>query len=108
MTNQIFKKHIPNEILYNFFNKIALKIENYYIIDNNAYKKILYYELIDEFTDSIINYYHISKQYYVTRKFTYKSFTNLIRQICKFNNIHYSTEMKYNESMYNIIFQIYY
>ena len=38
---------------------------------------------------------------------TYKSFTNIIRQICKQNLIQYTTEMKYNESKYNIVFKIY-
>jgi len=108
MPNQIFKKQVPNDILYNLFEKIALKTEDYYIIDNNAYKKLLYFKLLEEFVESIIGFYHISKQYYVTRKFTYKSFSNIIRQICKYNNIQYTTEMKYNESMYNIIFKIYY
>lgn len=108
MTNQIFKKHVPNEILYNLFNIIALKNENYYLIDNTAYKKILYHELSESFLESILEYYHTSKQFYVTRKFTYKSFTNIIRQICKFNNIQYLSEMNYNDSMYNIIFKIYY
>ena len=108
MTNQIFKKHVPNEILYNLFEVIGLKYEKYYIIDNTAYKKILYHNLTNGFIESIIEYYHMSKQFYVTRKFTYKSFTNIIRQICKFNNIQYLSEMKYNESIYNIIFKIYY
>lgn len=108
MPNQIFKKAIPNEILYNLFEVIGLKKEKYYIIDNTAYKKILYHNLTNGFIESIIEYYHMSKQFYVTRKFTYKSFTNIIRQICKFNNIQYLSEMKYNESIYNIIFKIYY
>jgi len=107
MTNQIFKKNVPNELLFTLLDKICFKTDEYHLIDNNAYRKLLFYNLDKEFVDDILNYYHLSKQFYILRKMTYKSFTNIIRQICKQNLIQYNTEMKYNESKYNIVFKIY-
>tara|TARA_Y100000389_G_C17040565_1_gene307927 strand:+ start:226 stop:555 length:330 start_codon:yes stop_codon:yes gene_type:complete len=107
MTNQIFKKNVPNELLFTLLDKICFKTDEYYLIDNNAYRKLLFYNLDKEFVDDTLNYYHLSKQFYILRKMTYKSFTNIIRQICKQNLIQYTTEMKYNESKYNIVFKIY-
>ena len=107
MTNQIFKKNVPNELLFTLLDKICFKTDEYHLIDNNAYRKLLFYNLDKEFVDDLLNYYHLSKQFYILRKMTYKSFTNIIRQICKQNLIQYITEMKYNESKYNIVFKIY-
>ena len=108
MTNQIFKKNVPNDLLFTLLDQICFKTDTYYFIDNNAYRKLLFYNLDKEFTDDLLEYYHLSKQFYVLRKMTYKSFTNIIRQICKQNSIQFNTEMKYNESKYNITFNIYY
>jgi hypothetical protein len=54
------------------------------------------------------DFYHYGKQFYVTRQMTYKSFTNIVRQICKNASIMHTSQMKYNESKYNIIFYIYF
>jgi hypothetical protein len=39
MSSQIFKKPIPNELFFNLLNDIAFKIDNYYMINNDSYKK---------------------------------------------------------------------
>ena len=38
-----------------------------------------------------LTYYHNSKKKYLERKLTYNSFTTVLRQICNFNNITYTT-----------------
>jgi hypothetical protein len=108
MTNQIFKKSVPNDILFTLLDQICLKTDSYYLIDNNAYKKLLFYNLDKDFQEQLKTYYYSSKQFYILREMTYKSFTNIIRQICKYNSISYTTDMKYNESKYTIIFNIFY
>jgi hypothetical protein len=45
--------------------------------------------------------------FYLERKMVYNSFTNIVRQICKLNNIMFTSQIKYNESKYNIDFFIY-
>ena len=105
---QIFRKEIPNEILFNLLEQICLKTTKYYLIDINTYKKLLYHELHIPFLDTLIEYYHESKRFYIKRNVSYNSFINIIRQICKNNNIVFSSQIKYNKSKYNIDYFIFY
>jgi hypothetical protein len=108
MSSQIFKKKIPPEILFTLLDKICIKTEKYYLFDMNAYRKLLFYDLNTDFCKNIKEYYFSGKLFYLERKMTYNSFTNIIRQICKNANVMYTSQIKYNESKYNINYFIYY
>jgi hypothetical protein len=108
MSNQIFKKSLPVDILFELLDQICLKTEKYYLIDLNAFKKMVFLKLNEPFLTLLSEYYHSSKQFYLTREFTYNSFTNIIRQICKNNAIMFTSNIKYNESKYNIDYFIYF
>jgi hypothetical protein len=96
-------------MLFDLLDEICLKTDKYYLVDMNAYRKIMYnQERCAKFITDILEYYHSSKQFYVTRKISYNSFTNVVRQICKSNNIMFTSQIKYNESKYNIDFFIYF
>ncbi len=107
MLNQIFKTQISIQLLFELLEKVCIKTEKYYLVDMNAYRKLVYYNYYEPFSKLILNNYHLSKQFYITRKLTYNSFTNIIRQICKSNNIMFTNQLKYNESQYNIDYMIY-
>lgn len=108
MKNQLFRKQIPSQIVFELLEKICLvKTETYYLINHNAYKKLLFYKYEQPFLDEIIHYYYFSKQFYVTRPLSYKSFINLIRQICNNSNIQYTSLIKYSDSDYDIQYTIY-
>ena len=49
MSKQIFKKKAPNNILFELLDKVCLKTQNYYLFDNNAYKKMVYNNLHADF-----------------------------------------------------------
>ena len=70
MSNQIFKKTVPNNILFDLLENVSLKTDKYYLIDVNAYRKILFHELQHGFCDSLKEYYHLGKQFYLERPFT--------------------------------------
>ena len=108
MSSQIFKQPIPKDTLYQLLEQICLKTNKYYVIDMNAYRKMQFNNLQDDFCSNILPYYHLGKQFYVNREMTYNSFTTIIRQICKYHAIMFSSQIKYNESKYNINYQIYY
>ena len=108
MFYQIFRRQVPFELLANLLEKICLKTDKYYLIDANAFKVMMYNRYHEDFCIAILEYYHASKAHYVTREFTYKSFTNIVRQICKSNAIMYTSQMKYEKSQYNIDFLIYF
>lgn len=106
--SQIFCQPVDINILFELLDKICLKKEKYYVVDNNAFRKLIFHNYHTEFMDKIVDFYHLSKQFYVTRKITYKSFTNIVRQICKLNNIMFTSEIKYSESNYSIDYYVFF
>jgi hypothetical protein len=88
--------------MYELLEKTAAKNETSYVIDIITYKKIKYENLHIDFIEKIKDYYHHSKRYYVDRVFSYNSFTNILRQICKLNNIPFSKNITYSNSKHYI------
>lgn len=107
MSTQIFKNFIPNEILFKLLDEICLKNDKHYIFNTNSFKKGLYNNSIIEFIEYCKPYYHNSKKKYLERKLTYNCFSTIIRQICNFNKITYTSQIKYDKSKYDIIYYIY-
>ena len=108
MYSQIFKNAIPNELLIKLLDDIAVKTEKYYILNNSSYKKGMFNNIIAKFIEDCKLYYHISKRKYLERKLTYNAFITIIRQICNFNKITYTSQIKYDKSTYDIIYNIYF
>ena len=106
MSSQIFKTSIPNNIFLNFLEDIALKNNNKYIINTICYKKGIYNGTIEKFIELCKPYYYLSKRKYLERKLTYSSFITIIRQICNYNKITYTSQIKYDKSTYEIIYYI--
>jgi hypothetical protein len=107
MSSQIFKNTIPNQTLIKLLDDIAIKTEKCYVLNNNSYKKGIFNESIVNFINECKSYYHLSKRKYLERKLTYNSFITIIRQICNFNKITYTSQIKYDKSTYDIIYYIY-
>ena len=109
MTNQIFKSNIPNNILFDFLEQIYLfKNDNYYTISSTSFKKASFLNLIESFCKNIKNYYHISKHHYITREINYNRLMTIIRQICKYNKIPITSNIKYDKSKYSIQYYIFF
>lgn len=105
--SQIFKSNIPITMLIDLFEKICIKCDNHYILNNNAYKKGIFNGDVQQFLKDCIPYYYISKRKYLTRTLNYNHFITIIRQICKHLNIKYNTKIRYEKSTYDIIYNIY-
>ena len=108
MSNQIFKKNVPTEMLFTLFDSICAKNDKYYILNSEAFKRGLFQESISNLLSECNKYYHISKKKYLERKLTYNTFTTVLRQICKFNSITYTSQIKYDKSNYDIFYYIYF
>ena len=108
MSSQIFKNKIPNEELLNLLEEISVKTDKCYIMNNIAYKKGIFNGAIHRFLEKCKPYYHISKRLYLERKLNYNTFITILRQICNFNKITYTSQIKYDKSNYDIIYYIYY
>ena len=102
----LFVKPVPIELLLELLDKICTKTDHFYMVDMNAYRKMIFHQYHTPFCESLTQYYHVSKRYYLTREFTYNSFTNILRQICKSNKHYFYTDLKYDYSIYTILFYI--
>lgn len=107
-SSQIFKNMVPTEKLFELLDKICAKESTFYVVDNNAYKKGMFNNSISEFFEFCKPYYYISKRKYLEREITNKSFLTIIRQICKANEITYTSQITYNKSEYDIIYCVHY
>jgi len=107
MSSQIFKKPIPNQLLIDLLDSIAIKSEKWYVLNNNSFKKGLFNNIINKFIDDCKPYYYLSKHKYLERKINYNSFITIMRQICRYNKITYTSQIKYDKSTYDIVYYIY-
>lgn len=107
MSTQIFKKNVPNTTFFNLLESICMKNEKHYTFTIDSFKKGIYDESIPKFIVECTPYYHISKRRYLEKKLTYNCFTTILRQICNFNHIKYTSQIKYDKSTYNIIYYFY-
>jgi len=106
MPNQIFKSAIPNADLFQLLHNICSKTEKYYVVNNPAYKRGIFNGEIVKFMDLCKPFYHNSKRHYLERKLNYKSFVTVLRQICKCNNIPYTSKIMYDKSSYDIVYYV--
>ena len=115
--SKIFKKKIPPELLYHLLDELCTKTiredekQNYYLFCPDAFRKGMYLDKITSFLKHLQDeeYYHLSqKKYIIQDPITYNGFTTIIRQICKSNNIAFSSQIQYLQSNYSILYKIYY
>ena len=107
MSTQIFKSQLPKSLLFDLLDKICLKNDKHYTFNSDSFKKGVYTEDIPNFFNECKPYYHISKRKYLEKKITYKSFTTVLRQICNYNKITYTSQIKYDKSTYDILYYVY-
>lgn len=104
---QIFRNIPEPSILYKLLEQISYKKNGGYIVDINVYKKLLFHNLHVDFLSELMDYYYVSKQFYLTRPFTYKVFSTILRQLCNGSNITIKSRVLYIESIYTTEYTIY-
>ena len=104
--NIIFRKKVPLEYFFSFLEKLCPNSKEYYMIDKIVFSKMIRNNLHNDFLDFILQFYHESKKFYVTRELNYNSFGNIIRQICHLHSLSFLTNKIYNHSQYTIRYVI--
>ena len=107
METQIFKKTIPKEFIINFLEKICDNTNDYLLLNKAAFRKSEFHNLLSPFLEELKEYYHKSKQFYLTRKLSYNYFLTIIRQICKNSKIRYENKVIYTKSLYDVTYHIF-
>jgi hypothetical protein len=108
MHNQIFRIKYPASHLFRFLEQFCLKTEKYYLFDINSYKKMIFHKLHENFLETLIYYYRLSKHYFITRNITYSSFITILKHICKNDDIVFTSNITYDKSKSYSNYQIYY
>tara|TARA_B110000008_G_scaffold164490_1_gene164809 strand:- start:831 stop:1160 length:330 start_codon:yes stop_codon:yes gene_type:complete len=105
--SQLFQKKYEKDHFYEFLNKYC-NLENKKIIFNKAsLKRAKIDNAIEPFLIELKNFYFPSKQFYLERDPVYKNIATIIRQICKYLQIAYTSRIKYSKSKYEIMYIIY-
>jgi hypothetical protein len=107
-TSSIFKLSMNPHILYDVLDKITVKDEKGYTMNENSFKLLQYYKdtLYTDFIEQLVPYYHISKRHYLHRELTYNAFTTIMRQICKGCGIPIQRRDRYDVSKYNVEYKV--
>jgi len=105
--SQIFKKEISSDCLFNFLQQCCVVNKNKYIFNKASYKKAQLLKIIQPFCQELKEYYFKSKQYYLERNMSYKNIITVIRQVCKFTKIPFTSDIKYSKSKYEITYYIF-
>jgi len=108
MSSQIFKQQIPTDLLFSLLELVTIKNDKHYTFDVISFKKGVFSQIIADFLIKCKPYYYASKYKYIDRKLTYNSFTTILLQICNYNKIVYTSQIKYDKSDYNIVYYIYF
>jgi hypothetical protein len=105
--SQIFKYAYPKSDFFLFLEKFCELNNNQYVFSKESLKRIKIEKDELEFCENLKKYYYKSKYYYLERDKTYKNFITIIRQICKFHHIPFTSNIKYSKSKYEIKYFIY-
>jgi hypothetical protein len=66
--------------------------------NSEVFKKGMFQDIIPKFIEEAKTYYHNSKKKYLERKLTYTNFTTILRQICNYNKVTYTSKIKYDKT----------
>lgn len=101
--------NIPNSVLYDLLDKVAIKYEDYYVFNYSSFRKLIYHELFDPFIQLISDSYRSYKreQYLMQKPVTYNMVTTIFRQICGLNKIPFEIKRKFDHSFSNNDYYIY-
>ena len=105
--SQIFQNAYSKEHFFEFLNKFC-SVENKKIIFNKeSLKRAKLNNAIETFCLDLKKFYFPSKHFYLEREPIYKNIATIIRQICKYLMIPYTSNIKYFKSKYEIVYIIY-
>lgn len=93
-------------LLQSFLIHTCIVFRGYYIFNIDSYKKACYSGLTQKLLDDVKPYYYQSKQFYITRKQSYITFTTVLRQLCKASYLPFTSKIKYSNNTYYIIYHI--
>jgi hypothetical protein len=109
--SNILKKNIDNEklkqTLKKFLTYYCVYENNYFIINNETFKKYKINNKVDYFIKELLEFYRDSKKYFLERNIKFNTITTILRHLCKYLNLEYRKKIVYNKNNYTIEYYIY-
>lgn len=101
--SQIIKPTLLKNDVVKLLKEICIySKDNVYLFNNNAYKRLRLFKKVDYVINKLRPHYYDSKLFYLTRKMSYKTFSTIIRQLCKYADIELLSKIRYIYSSYII------
>ena len=101
--SQIIKPTLSVDDVIKLLKEICIySKDNIYLFNNNAYKRLRLFKKVDYVINKLRPHYYGSKLFYLTRKMSYKTFSTIIRQLCKYANVELLSNIRYLYSSYII------
>ena len=107
MPSQIFKQAVPQSIFMDFIKRYAEKKQDCYQFSIASYKRAQHEKTIEPLCLSLLEYYFVSKRFYLTRPMNYRNLITIIRQLCKYYKVLFTSSIHYSNSKYSIVYSIY-
>lgn len=104
--SQLIQNKYEKKPFYDFLNKYCNKDKENLIFNKSALKRAKMDDAIGSFRDDLKNHYFPSKHFYLEREPLYKNIATIIRQLCKYLHIPYTSRIVYSKSKYEIIYVI--
>ena len=105
--SQIFQNKYCKEHFFEFLNKYCLIEKKKIIFNKESLKRAKLDNALEPFCLNLKKYYFPSKHFYLEREPKYKNIATIIRQICKYLMVPYTSNIKYFKSKYEIVYIIY-
>ena len=105
--SQIFQNNYPKDLFFKFLFDYCDVNNKQLIFSKESFKRIKLDDKQNEFCENLKKYYFPSKHHYLEREKNYKNFVTIIRQICKYHHIPFTSDIKYSKSKYEIKYFIY-
>lgn len=112
MVDKIFKSLYPVKDFIEFLKQACYSSINddgtliTFVINIDVYKHMLFHNMIEQWYETLKPYYHLSKQYYLTRTLTFKHFGTVVRQISRQHRFDFQSKIKYSRSQYTTSYLI--
>jgi hypothetical protein len=97
---QIIKPGLSIQVLYDLLGVYIAS--NKLFVTNSLYKKVVSNNTNAIFVQTILPFYHKSKQFYCLRTMTYNRWLTILRQLCKYFKLPYTSTVRYHSSTYDM------
>jgi len=96
--SQVIKSGLSIQVLYGWLD--ISNLNKYILVTNNLYKKRKVDINFGILLEKITLFYHKSKQFYCSRTMTYKRWLTIVRQLCKYFELSYTSKIRYYNATY--------